>query len=61
MISDIKGIHINAINGALPHNLFTVTEYTKGLVNEKDAKRLAKNTGFEMLRISDEFVTTADL
>jgi 3-oxoacyl-[acyl-carrier-protein] synthase-3 len=61
MISDIKGIHINVINAALPHNLFTVTEYTKGLVNEKDAKRLAKNTGFEMLRISDEFVTTADL
>lgn len=61
MIADIDGIHIAAINSALPHKLLTVNEYTNGMVTEKEAKRLAKNTGFEMLRISDERVATSDL
>lgn len=61
MITKIKNVEISVISTAFPKRQESVFEYCDGLVTEREAMRLAKNTGFERLRISDDGVTTCDL
>ena len=61
MITTIKGVAIEALACAVPNNCISIFDYCDGLVTEKEAKRLSKNTGFEKLRITDDKTTTSDL
>lgn len=61
MITTIKGVAIEAVACAVPNNCISIFDYCDGLVTEKEAKRLSKNTGFEKLRITDNKTTTSDL
>ena len=61
MITTIKGVAIESLACAVPNNCFSIFDYCDGLVTEKEAKRLSKNTGFEKLRITDNKTTTSDL
>ena len=61
MITTINGVAIDAIACAVPSNCFSIFDYCDGLVTEKEANRLSKNTGFEKLRITDNKTTTSDL
>ena len=57
----IRGVNIPEIVCALPEQHFTLTEYAPHLLDEKMAKRMARETGFHTLRIAPENVTASDL
>lgn len=57
----ISDISIKGISCAVPKQHLSILEYASDLLTEKDAKRMAKKTGFVSLRISPENVTTSDL
>lgn len=57
----VKGVNIPEIVCALPSQKFTIAEYAPNLLNEKTAKRMARETGFHTLRIAPEDMTTSDL
>ena len=57
----VNGIDIPEIVCALPSQKFSLHEYAPNLVNEKTAKRMARETGFYSLSIAPEEITTADL
>lgn len=61
MLTKLSGIEIKKMACCLPKNIVSVYDYANGLVTEKDAKRLARGTGFSKLRITDANATTADL
>lgn len=61
MITKLKDVEISVISTAFPKRQESVFEYCEGLVTEREAMRLSKNTGFERLRISEDGVTTCDL
>lgn len=57
----VKGVNIPEIVCALPSQSFSIAEYAPNLLNEKTAKRMARETGFHTLRIAPKEITTADL
>jgi len=61
MLNKLSGLMITKVACALPKDNPSVCDYANGLITEKEAKRIARGTGFERLRISPDNVTTADL
>lgn len=57
----VDGVAISRMACALPKQKLSLVEYAPNLFDEKSAKRMAKGTGFSMLRIAPENMTTADL
>ena len=60
-ISNVSGVTVKAISCAVPKNRLSLIEYAPNLMDDKQAKRLAKGTGFSVLRIAPVGMTTADL
>ena len=60
-ISNISGVTVKGISCAVPRNKLSLVQYAPNLLDDKQAKRLAKGTGFSFLRIASEDMTTADL
>lgn len=58
---DVGNIAVTKISCALPKDKYTLTEYAPNLFDEKSAKRMAKGTGFTVLRIAPGEMTTSDL
>ena len=56
----VKGVSIPEIVCAFPEQHMSLIEYAPNLLNEKNARRMAKSTGFGSLRIAPEGMTTAD-
>lgn len=61
MVNTINGIMLREISCTVPKQKLSLTEYAPDLFTEKSARRMARGTGFSVLRISAEDVTTADL
>ena len=61
MMRYVDGVAISRISCALPKQKLSLVEYAPNLFDEKSAKRMAKGTGFSMLRIAPDEMTTADL
>lgn len=57
----VNDIAISRMACALPKQKLSLAEYAPNLFDEKSAKRMAKGTGFSMLRIAPEEMTTANL
>lgn len=60
-LHSVEGCSIKALGTAVPRRQVSIAEYAPQLVTEKQAKRLAKGTGFAALRVSDDNTTAADL
>lgn len=61
MLTILDNVKIESIACCIPKRSFSIFEYLDGLLSEKEARRVAKGTGFKNLRITEETVTTADL
>ncbi len=61
MIRYVEGATVARIACTLPKQTLSISEYAPHLFDEKSAKRMAKGTGFSVLRIAPENLTTADL
>ena len=56
----LERVGISRIACALPKQKVSLAEYASNLFDEKAARRMAKGTGFSMLRIASRDITTAD-
>lgn len=61
MMRYVDGVAIARMACALPKQKLSLVEYAPNLFDEKSARRMAKGTGFSMLRIAPAEMTTADL
>lgn len=61
MFVRFENIGIRSIAACLPSFVVPIEEYAPHLIDAKQAKRFARNTGFSKLRIASEETTTADL
>ena len=60
MIGTIKNVGIDCLTATVSRNRISVAERCAGLITEKKAARLARNTGFSKLSVAASGVCTSD-